>query len=71
MRKKFFIIGLVSIIGASMLLISCDKMECKCTYTYEGRTRIFKEFPTNENAKNCKDLSTILTAERETSVTCK
>jgi major membrane immunogen (membrane-anchored lipoprotein) len=71
MKKIFFIIGLVTIIGASTLLVSCDKMSCKCTYIRDGRTRIFREYPTNEDAKNCKDLSTILTAEQGTSVTCK
>jgi hypothetical protein len=73
MKKKFFFIGLIAIAGLSMLLVSCKKeeRECKCTYISEGRTRIFKEFPTNENAKDCSDLGTIMTARGETSITCK
>jgi hypothetical protein len=62
MKKNFRIIGLIATVGLIVCLSSCDKRECKCTYTDDGRTRIFNEYPINHDAKNCKKLGDVLTA---------
>jgi hypothetical protein len=65
MKSFFSIVGLIAIMGGIVCLTSCKKDEksCKCKYVEEGRTYIADVYPINHQAKDCKQLGTILTAE--------
>jgi hypothetical protein len=74
MKKCFFIIGLVALLGGSVCLTSCKKDEkaCKCKFVKDGDTEMALLFPINHDAKSCSDLEKKLAEEMEdVSVSCK
>lgn len=64
MKKKFFLVGAIAVMGLGAFLVSCDKEEdgaqsikCTCTETdYSGYSATRELDPASYGATNCSDL---------------
>ena len=55
--------GVLAVASLLVLMSSCKK-DCTCTAQYsDGDKETFTEFPDNYNAKNCKDLGSMISGD--------
>ena len=69
-KAAVFMTGVLAVASLLVLMSSCKK-ECTCTEkSSDGETWTGTEFPENYNAKNCKELGSMMSGNGYT-VNCK